>query len=207
MSSRSPRLPLGAAWLVVAAYAIVHAWLTVWPYARIAFGSDPAERAASLRDCGAAPACAPDAQRHLAAQLAAMDHVVLAVRGTAALITVLDVVLLAIVTLAVLAGRTRGAGRLLGAAWVVQAAGTVLLFILYAGLLLRGQATRAGVPRPARMPTFDASFAAPLTDAGTIYYAAWFVVMNGAVLLTLRSLGRVLRAVSPPAPGSGAPAR
>jgi len=132
---------------------------------------------------------------------------VLVVRGTAALITVVDVVLLVVATIAVLTARTRGAGRLLGAAWVVQAVVTVLLFVLYVFVLVRGQSVRNDIPQIGRTPTFDTSFDNPLIDEGTIYYAGWFVIMNVAVLLMIRSLGRVLRALTTPAPGSAAPAR
>jgi hypothetical protein len=207
MSSRSPRVLLGAAWLGAAAYAIVYAWLTAWPYARIAFQPDAQEKAVTLSNCRSTPECAPDAVAHLDAQQAALDNVVLVVRGTAALITVVDVALLIVATIAVLTARTRGAGRLLGAAWVVQAVVTVLLFVLYVFLLVRGQSIRDDIPRIGRTPTFDTTFEAPLIDAGTIYYVAWFVIMNVAVLLVIRSLGRVLRALTTPAPGSATPAR
>src|SRR4051812_8253077 len=195
MSSRSSRVLLGAAWLVVAAYAIVYAWLTAWPYARIAFQPDAREKAVTLSNCRSTPECAPDALAHLDAQQAALDNVVLVVRGTTALITIVDVALLIVATIAVLTARTRGAGRLLGVAWVVQAVVTVLLFALYVFLLVRGQSIRDDIPRIGRTPTFDTTFEAPLIDAGTIYYVGWFIIMNVAVLLVIRSLGRVLRAL------------
>jgi hypothetical protein len=205
-AGRAPRLLLGGAWLVVLAYAIIYTWMTAWSYARIAFTTDAQEQATSLSNCATSPGCAPDAAAHLSAQLSAMDHVVTVVRGTAVLITVADLVLVVIATIAVLAARPHGAGRVLGFAWVVQAAVTGALFVLYLVLLLRGHAVLGDIPRPAWMPTFDAAFGTPF-DAGTIYYAVWFVVMNGAVILVLRSLGRALRALTTPAPGSAAPAR
>jgi hypothetical protein len=116
-------------------------------------------------------------------------------------------VLLAMATIAVLAGRPRGVGRVLGVAWVVQAVVAAVLFAGYLVLLVRGHGVRDEIPQLGRLPTFESSFASPLLDAGTVYYAGWFVVMNVAAVLVLRSLGRVLRTLRTPAPGTAAPAR
>lgn len=192
-------LLLGA-WAFGGLYTTGYAWLTASAYARIVFASQEAERGIALRECSAVPDCAPDAADHLLRQESMLDNIMLVVRGTAWLMVLLQVLLLAVVTVLVL--RRRGAAapagaRLAGVAWKIQTALIGLLLLVYLGMLGRGQATLAGIPDPARMVTFETAFESPFFDVGTMYYLAWFVVMNAGVILSSWGLSRILRAPAP----------
>ena len=191
---------LGGDYLFLAAYVIVYTWLTVHSYTRIVFEPQAAEHGIALRDCRAVPTCAPDAVDLVQAQESLLDRTIMLVRGTAWLMIVLQVAVLAVVTVSVVAARRSAmppaAARFAGIAWKVQAAVVAVLLLGYAVLLGLGATTLGDTPDAATLVTFDTAFSSPFLDVGTLYYVAWFVVMNGAAI----ALTRLLAQPAPSAP-------
>jgi hypothetical protein len=198
------RLPvlLAGGYVSVAGYVIVYTWLTVHAYTRIVFEPQPVERGIALRDCQAAPACAPDAYDLVHAQESILDSTITLVRGTAWLMVVVQVVVMAVVTVSVVTAHRRhrtvspAVVRFTGIAWKAQAAVAGMLLLGYAAMLMVGANLLADTPDPATMLTYAVAYSSPFLDVGTLYYLAWFIVMNGAGIALTRILARSVQASS-----------
>jgi len=198
------RLPvlLAGGYVFVAAYVIVYTWLTVHAYTRIVLEPQPVERGIALRNCQAAPTCAPDAYDLVHAQESILDSTITLVRGTAWLMAMVHVVVLTVVAVSVVAAHARhrtvsqAVVQFTGVAWKVQAAIVGALLLGYAAMLMAGANVLGDTPGPATMLTFAVAYSSPFLDIGTLYYLAWFVVVNGTGIALTRVLARSVQASS-----------
>ncbi|MEV4706835.1 hypothetical protein [Actinoplanes sp. NPDC049316] len=179
---------LVGAWIFAAVAVVVFAWLTAGPYARHILRPLPSEADTTLRDCRAVPACAPDAAHLVNQQVSILAQARTLTYISAWSVALLAAVLVAVSTVLHLSRRYELATRLLGVAWKVQAVWAAVLLLAQAAVLGAAAHTLAGIPEAARMFTATKAFEAPFTDAGNLYYFAWFIVVGSAAAAVTRTL-------------------
>jgi hypothetical protein len=171
---------LAGGWLFALGSLVVFAWLTVGPYVRQNLRPSTGEAALAVRECGAGASCGDLVER----QLTVLRQTRSVVHLSAWSISVLAVVAMLIATVLVLRGR-RGP---LGPLWKVQLGWAALLLVVQFAVLARGARVFDGTPVSARMVTFITAFDGPFTDAGHLYYLAWFAGVSLVAALLTRAL-------------------
>ncbi|GGQ87302.1 hypothetical protein [Couchioplanes azureus] len=195
-STGSPRRlwHLAGSWSFAIVSAVIFAWLTTGAYIRQMLLPLTGEADIARRECQSVPACAPDAADLIDQQLSLLRHTRILVLGSAWTVAILAFVTAVTTTLLLLLLRGRGdtGRRILGLLWKIQAACTAVLLVAQGTFLHRGASTLATTPEAARLFTSIKVFDSPFTDAGNLYYLAWFIAASIAATALTRILHRSL---------------
>lgn len=182
-----PRLRhLVGGWLFSAGSIVVFAWLTAGAYVHQMLQPLPGEADLAERECRAISSCAPDAGELVKQQLSLLRHTKTLVYASAWSVPLLATITIAAATLLMLRERRDTLARFLGLAGKLQTAWATVLLVAQGVVLGIGASTLAGTSEAARMFTTIKAFDSPFTDAGNLYYLAWFI----AVSVTAASLTR-----------------
>jgi hypothetical protein len=188
-ADRRIRLLVGA-WIFAAVALVFFAWLTTGSYVRQMLRPLPGEADRTLRDCKAVPSCAPGATDMVNRQVDFLQHTRTLTYASAWSVAILATAVVAMATVFLLRRPNDRTVRLLGMAWAIQAAWTGLLLLTQATVLEVGSHRLADTPEAARMFTSIKAYDAPFTDAGNLYYLAWFIAVGCAAAALTRTLSQ-----------------
>ncbi|MEV6599274.1 hypothetical protein AB0M36_20835 [Actinoplanes sp. NPDC051346] len=189
---RRNRLHLIAAWILTAAAVITFSWLTTASYVRQMLSPLPGEADTTMRECGTAASCAPDAAELVDQQLAYLQNTRILAYLSGWSLTILTTVILAVTTMLILLGRHERAVRYLDTAWRAQAGAALFLLLVTGTALAAGSRRLADIPDAARMFTFIKAFDSPYTDAGHLYFLAWLIAVGAVTAVVIRTLRKTL---------------